>query len=131
MREGYSSFRVSLSVFVCVSVKSHLTSGASVRRENAATYSVGNEGQESCGVFSENVQLQRLSATSLDGYTSGRPFFLQKTRMRIVDLLYASSRQDCTISLRDYRKLSLHSSFTKVIAGLERSSRISDMIREV
>ena len=29
---------------VCVSVKSHLTSGASVRRENAATHSAGNEG---------------------------------------------------------------------------------------
>ena len=86
-----------------MSVKSHLTSGASVRRENAATYSVGNEGQEGCGVFSENVQLQRLSATSLDGHTSGQPFFLQKTRMRIVDLLYASSRQDCTISLRDHQ----------------------------
>ena len=33
-------------VCVCVSVKSHLTSGASVRRENAATYSAGNEGQK-------------------------------------------------------------------------------------
>ena len=67
---------------MCVSVKSHFTSGASVRRENAAKYSAGNEG---CGVFSENVQLQRSSATSLDGHTSGRPFFLQRTRMRIVD----------------------------------------------
>ena len=50
---------------VCVSVKSHLTSGASVHRENAATYSAGNESQKICGVFSENVELQRSSATSL------------------------------------------------------------------
>ena len=67
---------------MCVSVKSHLTSGASVCRENAAKYSAGNEGQKICA---ENVQLQRSSATSLDGHTSGRPFFLQRTRMRIVD----------------------------------------------
>ena len=36
---------------VCVSVKSHLTYGASVRPENAVTYSAGNEGQNTCGVF--------------------------------------------------------------------------------
>ena len=55
---------------VCVSVKSHLTaSGASVRRENAATYSAGNEGQEICGVFSETPQLPRSSDPSL-----GRPY---------------------------------------------------------
>ena len=33
-------------VCVCVSVKSHLTYGASVRPENAVTYSAGNEGQK-------------------------------------------------------------------------------------
>ena len=33
-----------------VSVKSHLTYGASVRPENAVTYSAGNEGQKFCGV---------------------------------------------------------------------------------
>ena len=51
--ESYGSLRVCLSV--CVSVKSHLTSGASVRRENAATYSACNEGQKICGVFSETT----------------------------------------------------------------------------
>ena len=40
---------VRLSVCVCVSVKSHLTYGASVRPENAAIYSAGNEGQKICG----------------------------------------------------------------------------------
>ena len=83
--EGYGSCRVCLFLCVCVSGKSHLTSEASVRRENAATYSAGNEGQNVCGVFSEKVQLQRSSVPSLDGHTSGQPFFLQKTRMRIVD----------------------------------------------
>ena len=48
---------------VCLSVKSHLTSGASVRPENAVTYSAGNEGQKICGVFSETAPLQR-SGTS-------------------------------------------------------------------
>ena len=33
----------SVCLSVCVSVKSHLTSGASVRPENAVTYSAGNE----------------------------------------------------------------------------------------
>ena len=46
------------SVCVCVSVKSHLTYGASVRLENVVTYSAGNEGQNICGVFSENAPLQ-------------------------------------------------------------------------
>ena len=43
---------------VCVSVKSHLTYGASVRPENTVTYSAGNEDQNICGVFSENAPLQ-------------------------------------------------------------------------
>ena len=35
---------------VCVSVKSHLTSGASVHPENTVTYSAGNGGQKICGL---------------------------------------------------------------------------------
>ena len=49
--EGCGSCRV------CVSVKSHLTSGASVRPENAVTYSAGNEIQKVCGFFSETAPL--------------------------------------------------------------------------
>ena len=56
--EGYCSW-------VCVSVKSHLTYGASVHPENAVTYSVGNEGQKICGVFSETAPLQRSSTPSI------------------------------------------------------------------
>ena len=80
--EGYCSW-VCLSV--CLSVKSHLTSGASVRPENAVTYSAGNEGQNICGVFSETAPLQRSSTPSVDGHTYSRPFFLRKAaRMRII-----------------------------------------------
>ena len=43
----------SLCLSVCLSVKSHLTSGASVRPENSVTYSAGNRGPKICGVFSE------------------------------------------------------------------------------
>ena len=54
-----------MCVCVCVSVKSHLTYGASVRPENAVTYSAGNEGQNICGVFSETAPLQRSSTPSI------------------------------------------------------------------
>ena len=57
-RRGFSTLVLSLGLSVCVSVKSHLTYGASVRPENAVTYSAGNEGQKICGVFSENAPLQ-------------------------------------------------------------------------
>ena len=59
--QHFSAFHwvcVSVCLCVCVSVKSHLTYGASVRPENAVTYSAGNEGQKICGVFSENAPLQ-------------------------------------------------------------------------
>ena len=52
----------SVSLSVCVSVKSHLTYGVSVHPENAVTYSAGNEGQNICGVFSETAPLQRSSS---------------------------------------------------------------------
>ena len=50
---------------VCLSVKSHLTSGASFRPENAVTHSACDEGQTICGIFSETAQLPRSSAPSL------------------------------------------------------------------
>ena len=60
--EGYCSW---VCVSVCVSFKSHLTYGASVRPENAVTYSAGNKGQNICGVFSETAPLQRSSTPSV------------------------------------------------------------------
>ena len=44
-----------------MSVKPHLTSGASVHPEIDVTYSTGNEGQTICGIFSETTPLQRSS----------------------------------------------------------------------
>ena len=49
--------RVTVVGSVCLSVKSHLTSGASVCPENSVTYPARNEGQTICGVFSENAPL--------------------------------------------------------------------------
>ena len=62
--EGYGS-RLCLSV--CLSVKSHLTSGASVRPENTVTYSAGNGGRNICGDFSKTVPLQRYTASCVVG----------------------------------------------------------------
>ena len=76
--------RVTVVGSVCVSVKSHLTYGASVRPENAVTYSAGNEGQKICGVFSETAPLQRSSTPSVVRLMRSRPFLsLRKMRMRM------------------------------------------------
>ena len=66
---------VCVCVCVCVSlsVKSHLTSGAPVRRENTVTYSTGNRGQKICGDFSETAPLQRYTASCVVGYCSDIP----------------------------------------------------------
>ena len=77
--EGYCSW---VCLCVCLSVKSHLTYGASVRPENAVTYSAGNEGQKVCGVFSESAPLPRSSTPSVVWPCDSRPFF-SCTRMRI------------------------------------------------
>ena len=47
---------------VCLSVKSHLTYGASVRTENAVTYSAGNEGQKICGDLPETTAFKSYAA---------------------------------------------------------------------
>ena len=72
-------------VCVCVSVKSHLTYGASVRPENAVTYSAGNEGQKICGVFSEDAPLLRSSEVVVVFHTFRWPFFFiaKAARMHI------------------------------------------------
>ena len=60
---------------LCVSVKSHLTSGASVHPENTVTYSASNEGQNICGVYSETAPLPRSSTPSVESHSYHRPFF--------------------------------------------------------
>ena len=52
----------SVCLCVCVSVKSHLTYGASVRPENAVTYSAGNEGQKICGDLPETTAFKSYTA---------------------------------------------------------------------
>ena len=74
---------VCVCVCVCLSVKSHLTSGASVRPENPVTYSAGNGGQKICGVFSETAPLQRSSTPPLKAIRIQSAILLQKVRMRI------------------------------------------------
>ena len=74
---------LSVCVCMCVSVKSHLTSGASVRPENTVTYPVGNEGQKICGVFSETAPLWRSSTAPLKSYIWSA-IFLRKACMCIV-----------------------------------------------
>ena len=45
-----------------MSVKSHLTNGASVRPENAVTYSAGNEGKNICGDLPETTAFKTYAA---------------------------------------------------------------------
>ena len=76
----------SVCLSVCVSVKSHLTYGASVHPENSVTYSAGNEGQKYCGVFSETVPLQRYGTCCIVPLPVQSDIFTpRKTRMRIFD----------------------------------------------
>ena len=93
LRRGFAlqCFSLGLSVCVCVcvclSVKSHLTYGASVRPENAVTYSAGNEGQNICGVFSETAPFRDPALPPLYGHAYSQPFFntyFSCTRMRIL-----------------------------------------------
>ena len=51
--------------YIPIVIKSHLTYGASLRPENAVTYSAGNEGKHFCGVFSKTDALQRSSTPSV------------------------------------------------------------------
>ena len=78
-----------MGLSVCLSVKSHLTYGASVRPENAVTYSAGNEGQKICGVFSETAPLQRSSTPSVV-----RPC-VQSAMRTCVFLVYAHAYFSC------------------------------------
>ena len=53
----------SVCVCVCVSISQHLMSGVSVHFENTVTYSMGSEGQNDQGNFSEPAPLQRSSTS--------------------------------------------------------------------
>ena len=83
MRRRVTVVVLSVCVCVCLSVKSHLTSGASVRLENTVTYSAGNRGQKNCGVFSETAPLRRSSTPLLKLYIRSA-IFLRKVRIHII-----------------------------------------------
>ena len=72
-----------MGLSVCLSVKSHLTYGASIRPENAVMYSAGNEGQKICGVFAENAPLLRSSGAAVVFHTFRWPFFFVAKVMRM------------------------------------------------
>ena len=74
---------VCVCVCVCPSVKSHLTSGASVCPENTVMYPAGNEGQKICKFFSETAPLQRSSTAPLKAYIWSATF-LRKVHMCII-----------------------------------------------
>ena len=57
--------RVTVVGSVCVSVKSHLTSRASVRPETSVTYSAGNGGKKICRVFSETASFKSYGVICL------------------------------------------------------------------
>ena len=61
-------------VCVCLSVKQHLTSGASVRPESDTTYSADNEGEKNCSVLPETAPLQRSSTFYIGIYRAVRHF---------------------------------------------------------
>ena len=67
--EGYGSCRVCLSV--CLSVKGHLTSGASVRPENTIAYSVGNKGQNICSVLEIKRALPLIAIPKVGLFSCG------------------------------------------------------------
>ena len=53
---------------VCLSVKSHITSGASVRPENTVVYSAGNGGQKVCRVFFETAPFKSYMLAPFKSY---------------------------------------------------------------
>ena len=59
-------------VCLCVSVKSHLTSGASVRDETAAMYSAGNEGQKK----SETASFQSYGTSCIIRLPCSQPYLV-------------------------------------------------------
>ena len=67
---------VCVCVRVCLSVKSHLASGASVGPENAVTESAGNVGGKICGVFSETASFRTTALPALYGTVKSAIFSL-------------------------------------------------------
>ena len=113
-----------VAMSVCLSVKSHLTSGASVFCENAATYSASNAVKKVVAFSLKLLGWRDRALPPLDGhnYTHDQPFFLRINTH--AHCAYASSPR-FTQCDAPCRKLSLHFSFTMIILGLESSSYLA------
>ena len=75
---------------VCVSVKSHLTSGASVTPENSATYSLGNEDQKNVAFSLKLCRSRATALPALYGYRAVGHFLSAK---------YARALPDATLTV--------------------------------
>ena len=78
-RRGFSTLVLFIGS-VCVSVKSHLTYGASVSPENAVTYSAGNEGQKNVGFSLKPLRCRDTALAALYRYPCSRPFLFRGKR---------------------------------------------------
>ena len=84
---------------VRLSVKSNLTSGASVRPENTVMYSAGNGGQKLCGVFSETALFQRSSTAPLKVIRTFGNFLCKAHYMKARPVTFGRSAQRCWSSV--------------------------------
>ena len=92
----------------CVSISQHLTSGVSVRFENAVTYSTGNKGQNIRGDFSETALLQRSSTSRTVWLSFVGHSLCRKMRMRIY--IYHHAR---VVNRRAEKPEAIHARFTR------------------
>ena len=103
--EGYGTWScvcVCVCVCVCLSVKSHLTSGASVRPENTVVYSAGNGGQKICGVFFETAPFNSYGVKrKLKSQLLIRPSLLWLTHDQV--LLFNVQRSTSGYCMREYK----------------------------
>ena len=82
---------------VCLSVESHFTSGVSVCRENAATYSASNKGQKFVVFSLKLLRCRDRALPLLDSHTYGEPIFLRITHMCIVHTQVLQGSRGCSM----------------------------------
>ena len=103
---------VCVCVCVCLLIKSHLILEVSLRPENAVMYSVGNEGQKICGVFSDTVSFQRYCTCCIVRPQCSRPLSLWEIRACASKMLRWQWGGVWSVEpRRDYHQLSLRFSW--------------------
>ena len=85
-------------VCVCLSLKSHLTSGASVHTEIDVMPLTGNEGKNVCGDFSEIAPLRRYTTSCIVFVQSA--ILLRETPMHIAFLPVSSTAEAADVRSR-------------------------------